>query len=109
MSELLERVTDASFPTQVEGSQEPYLVEFTSPMCAPCAALEPVLKEIATDWAGKIRVGQIDIAAESESCARFGVMTTPTMILFKSGEPVRRLMGAKNKRNLVEALGQYIV
>ncbi len=108
MPEGLEQVTDATFAEQVEGSNEPFLVEFTSPWCAPCAALEPVLVEVGAEHAGRLRIGQLNIADDPLVPERFGVMTTPTMILFKGGEPVRRLMGAKGKRNLLEALSEYV-
>jgi thioredoxin 1 len=108
LPDRLEVVTDGTFAEQVEASTEPYLVEFASPMCAPCAALEPVLVEVAQHHDGKLRIGKIDITQNPATTERFGVLTTPTMILFKAREPVRRLMGAKNTRNLLEALSDYV-
>jgi thioredoxin 1 len=105
----LERVTDASFAEQVEASAVPFLVEFTSPMCAPCLALEPVLRELVDDYGGRLRVGQLDVARDTDTPERFGVRSAPTMLLFTGGEPVRRLMGAKNKRNLLEALSDHLL
>jgi thioredoxin 1 len=108
MPEGIERVTDASFESQVVGSVVPFLLEFTAPWCAPCAALEPVLASVAAHHAGRLRIGQLDIATDGEVTQRFGVQTTPTMLLFCDGEPVRRLMGAKGERNLLEALSDYV-
>jgi thioredoxin 1 len=108
VADALEVVTDATFAEQVERSPQPYLVEFTSPACAPCAAFEPVLIEVAEHHEGRLRIGQLDIAENPEATARFEVLTTPTMILFEDGAPVRRLLGAKNRRNLLEALSDHV-
>lgn len=104
----LERITDATFVEHVERSTVPFLVEFTSPMCAPCLALEPVLRELVDDYSGRLRIGQLDIAHDPATPERYGVRSAPTMLLFDQGQPVRRLMGAKNKRNLLEALGDHV-
>jgi thioredoxin 1 len=108
MSDRLEVVSDATFAQQVEGSSEPYLVEFMTPLCAPCAALTPVLEAIADDQVGKLRIGQLNVADHPATAERFGVRSTPTMILFRSGEPVLRLIGFKNKRNVIEALSDSV-
>jgi thioredoxin 1 len=108
VSDQLESVSDARFSAQVEAASEPYLVEFTTPLWSSCAALEPILVELAHEWAGRLRIGQMDISTDPSTAERFGVRTAPTMLLFRDGEPVRRLMGAKNKRNLVEALSEYL-
>jgi thioredoxin 1 len=108
VSDLLERVSADTFAEQVLASDQPFLLEFTAAWCAPCAALEPVLNEVALEKQGLLRVGQLDLAEDGEVGERFGVQTAPTMLLFMGGEPVRRLMGAKNKRNLLEALRDYL-
>lgn len=108
MSDPFEVVTDESFGPQVESSPMPFLVEFTSPWCTACAALEPVLAEVAAEHAGRLRVGQLNIGDHPATPERFGVRTTPTVLVFRDGRPVRRLMGAKNKRNLLEALREHV-
>ncbi|MBV8800766.1 MAG: thiol reductase thioredoxin [Alphaproteobacteria bacterium] len=108
MSELVEQVTDETFDAIVERSQLPYLIEFASPSCTPCTQLEPVLADIARDLKGRLRIGRLDISSSPDTPERLGVRSTPTMLLFKAGQPVRRLVGTKNKRNLLEALSDHM-
>jgi thioredoxin 1 len=107
-TDRIESITDATFATQVEQSSEPFLLEFATAWCAPCAALVPVLEGLALELAGKVRIGQIDIAEQRTTAEHFAVQSTPTMILFVEGRPVLRLMGAKNRRNLLEALRDHL-
>ena len=108
MSERLEVVSDETFPQQVEKSTEPFLLEFMTPWCAPCAALTPVLEAIAGDHVGRLRIGQLNIADHPATAERYGVQSTPTMILFRSGEVARRLIGFKNQRNVMESLSGLV-
>ncbi len=100
-------LTDETFDELVAGSGEPYLVEFWSDFCAPCVALQPVLEEVAADYEGRVRVAKVDIVAQPVTTERFGVQSTPTMLIFRDGEVVRRIQGARPKRHLHVELDEH--
>jgi thioredoxin 1 len=100
-------LTDDTFDGLVTGSGEPYLVEFWSEWCAPCVALQPVLEEVAAEYEGKVRFAKVDIVGQPETTARFDVQTTPTMLIFRNGEVVRRIQGARPKRHLHVELDEF--
>jgi thioredoxin 1 len=97
-------VTDDSFSDDVLSSTEPVLVDFWAAWCGPCRMVAPVLEEIATEKAGELRVAKIDVDANPETARDFRVVSIPTMILFKNGEEVKRILGAKGKAALLREL-----
>jgi len=97
-------VTDATFDGEVLAAGLPVLVEFTADWCGPCRQLAPVLGEIATELAGRVKVVQIDIDHNPGVGARYAVLSAPTLIVFRSGEPVRSMVGARPKRRLLQEL-----
>ena len=108
MSEKIETLTDATFDENVKGSDVPVLVDFWAEWCGPCKMIAPVLEEIATEQAGKIRIAKLNIDDNLDVTRRFDVMSIPTLILFKDGEPKARLIGAKPKGALLEELSPYL-
>ncbi len=101
-------ITDTTFDEAVKGSTEPILVDFWAEWCGPCKMIAPMLEEVAADFAGKVKVGKLNIDDNLEVTQRFEVMSIPTLILFKDGEPVLRVVGARGKNQLVEELSAYI-
>ena len=87
MSEKIETLTDATFDEHVKASDVPVLVDFWAEWCGPCKMISPVLEEIAEEQAGKIRIGKLNIDDNLDVTRRFDVMSIPTLILFKDGEP----------------------
>jgi thioredoxin 1 len=108
MSENIETLTDATFDEQVKGSDVPVLVDFWAEWCGPCKMISPVLEEIAQEQTGKIRIGKLNIDDNLDVTRRFDVMSIPTLILFKDGEPQVRLIGAKPKAQLIEEISAYL-
>jgi thioredoxin 1 len=108
MSEKIETVTDATFDEHVKSSDVPVLVDFWAEWCGPCKMISPVLEEIAEEQAGKIRIVKLNIDDNLDVTRRFDVMSIPTLILFKDGEPQVRLIGAKPKGALVEEISAYL-
>jgi thioredoxin 1 len=103
MAGTLNDVTDNSFQAEVLEADQPVLVDFWAPWCGPCRVVAPVLEEIAQERP-EIKVVKLNIDNNQQTAARYGVMSIPTMILFKAGEPAQTVVGFSNKRRLVEAL-----
>jgi thioredoxin 1 len=101
-------ITDATFDETVASTGEPLLVDFWAEWCGPCKAVAPVLEELAVEHAGKLVVGKLDIDSNPQAARRYEVMSIPTMILFKDGQPVKRLVGAKGKGQLLAEIDEYL-
>ncbi len=101
-------LTDQTFDEQLGASSEPVLVDFWAEWCGPCKMVAPVLDEIVEEQAGKLKLGKINIDDNMELARRFDVMSIPTMILFKDGEPKLRIVGAKGKGQLLQELHPYL-
>jgi thioredoxin 1 len=93
------------FEGEVLRSDEPVIVDFWAEWCGPCRAVAPVLSEIALERAGEIRVVKVNIDEEPELAQRYGIMSIPTIVLFKGGEPAAAAIGAQPKRMLERSLG----
>jgi thioredoxin 1 len=108
MSEKIVTLSDATFDEHVKGSDVPVLVDFWAEWCGPCKMISPVLEEIAEEQAGKIQIVKLNIDDNLEVTRRFDVMSIPTLILFKNGEPEVRLIGAKPKGQLLQEISAYL-
>jgi thioredoxin 1 len=101
-------VTDDSFSTDVLSSSTPVLVDFWATWCGPCKMIAPVLEEIATEKAGTLTVAKLDVDSNPATARDFQVVSIPTMILFKDGKPVTRIVGAKGKAALLRELADHV-
>jgi thioredoxin 1 len=101
-------VTDADFDTEVLGADRPVLVEFTADWCGPCRQLEPVLSALASEEADRLKVVQLDVDTNPEITTRYAVLSMPTLMVFRGGEPVRSMVGARPKRRLLQELEDVI-
>ena len=108
MSEKIVALSDATFDEHVKSSDVPVLVDFWAEWCGPCKMISPVLEEIAEEQAGKIQIVKLNIDDNLEVTRRFDVMSIPTLILFKNGEPEVRLIGAKPKGQLLQEIAAYL-
>jgi thioredoxin 1 len=101
-------VTDATFEAEVVKAEQPVLVDFWAEWCQPCKMLSPIVEQVADEQAGKLTVAKVDVDENGDSAQRFGVMSIPTLILFKGGQPVERLVGYMPKDQLVRKLAPHL-
>ncbi|MNW26934.1 Thioredoxin [compost metagenome] len=98
-------VSDQSFNTEVEG-QGTVLVDFWAPWCGPCKMLAPILEELSSEVAD-VKIAKVNVDDNPESASRFGVMSIPTLIVFKDGQPVDKVVGLNSKEALKNMLSKH--
>ncbi|MFC8716128.1 thioredoxin [Kitasatospora sp. NPDC057198] len=101
-------VTDQDFASEVLAAEGPVLVEFTAEWCPPCKQLAPVLEELAQEQAGRLAVVALDVDANPETRIAYGVLSMPTLMVFKGGEPVRSMVGARAKSRLLRDIDDLL-
>jgi len=98
------QLTDQNFQKEVLESDLPVLVDFFASWCGPCQMMAPVIEELAKEYEGKIKFGKLNVDENPQSAAKYGVMSIPTIILFKQGREVRRKIGFSGKEELEKLL-----
>ena len=101
-------VTDATFATEVERSPLPVLVDAWAPWCAPCRMIAPVMEELATELAGRVRVAKLNVDENPATAARFGVQSIPTLLVLRGGREVDRMIGVQPKGEIVSRLQRLL-
>ena len=102
-------ITDASFQKDVLEASTPVLVDFWATWCGPCKMIAPVLEEIANEQSGKLTIAKLDVDQNAASAQKYSVMSIPTLILFKNGQPAERLVGYMSKEQLMAKIQPTLV
>jgi thioredoxin 1 len=103
-----QEVTDTTFEANVLKAATPTLVDFWATWCAPCRMIAPVLEEIAAENEGRLTIAKLDVDSNPGVAASYGIQSIPTLILFKDGKPVERLVGFMNKKKLMDKIAPHL-
>ena len=103
-SENIVIATESNFKEQVLSSAQPVLVDFWAEWCGPCKMIAPVLDELATEYGGKIKIAKVNIDENQNLAAQYRVTAIPTLLVFKDGQVLEQMVGAKSKRDLKASL-----
>ena len=104
----ISKLNEATFQSEVIDSEMPVLVDFTAVWCSPCKMLDPIVKQLAQEWEGKVKVVKLDVDDNPQMTIDYNVMGVPTLMLFKGGKPVERLSGYQPKDRLVKKFSPHL-
>ena len=101
--------TNQDFQKEVLESQIPVLVDFWAEWCQPCRIVSPIVEELASEYAGQLKVGKLDVDANGVTAQNYGVMSIPSLLIFKDGKVVKTMVGAQNKDNYKKAIESILL
>ena len=108
MAENLNEFTDDNFDTEVLKSNLPVLVDFWAEWCGPCKMIAPIVEEIAGDYAGKVKVGKVNVDFNNQVAMQYGIRGIPALLVFKGGSVANQIVGAVPKNNITQILDEVI-
>ncbi len=99
--------TDSNFQEEVLKSDSPVVVDFWAPWCGPCRIVSPLIEELATEYAGKVKIGKMNVD-ENHTATHYGIMSIPSVLIFKNGQPVKTMVGAQGKEAYKKSIDQAL-
>ncbi len=100
--------TDQTFEAEVLKSDTPVVVDFWAEWCTPCRIVTPIIEELAKEYAGKVKVGKLNVDENPDASGNYQVMSIPTVMIFKNGQPVNSVVGAQSKENFKKAIDEVL-
>jgi thioredoxin 1 len=109
MNEQMIILTEDNFESEIAKSEGgPLLVDFWATWCGPCKAVAPILEELSKEYEGKARIGKLDVDSSPTIAAKYGIMSIPTLLLFKGGEPAEQIVGAQPREAIAGMLQRHL-
>ena len=108
MAEGIVNLTSSTFDETVNASSTPIVVDFWAEWCGPCKMIAPILGEIAAEKAGQVRIAKLNVDDHGDVAQRYGIMSIPTLLVFKDGQMVKKMVGAKGKSQLLQEIEEFI-
>ena len=100
VADVVQELTDETFQKAIDDAATPVIVDFWAAWCGPCRTVGPIVEDLATTHTGKVTVGKVNVDENQATAAKFGIMSIPTLILFKDGKPVKKIIGVRSKGDL---------
>lgn len=108
MNDSILTITNENFENEVIKSDKPVLIDFWAIWCGPCRMVAPIIEKIATEYKDKVKVGKINVDEQNELATKYKIMSIPTLIVFKNGQIVESVMGARSKESIAEMLNKHL-
>jgi len=108
MSEAIYQLTDSNFEGEVISSEKPVLVDFWAVWCGPCRMIAPEIKKLAEEKSGELKIGRLNVDDNRDIAIKYGISSIPTLLLFKNGEVVKKLIGAMSKDKILTEISQFL-
>jgi len=105
---VVQQLSDATFKTSVLEQPGVVLVDFWAPWCGPCRMVGPIVEDLAREYAGKATIAKLNVDENQQTAIQYGIMSIPTLMIFKDGEPVDKIVGAAPKQVIAAKLDQYL-
>lgn len=106
--ENVKTFTAENWDQEVLGSSQPVLVDYWAAWCGPCRMVAPIVEELANEYVGKVTIGKLNVDEQGAVASKYGVMSIPTLALFKNGEVVDKIVGFRSKSDLVKMLDKHL-